>query len=92
MAGIQVIKAIRQDTERFLEAAQIDTTTSHTAYTAWHSEAFTWENHLSEWITGNSPRAPTWKSLVEVLREMGEDLLSRQMEKYLNSEYNVMLI
>ena len=43
---------------------------------------------LYAWAAGKSRRPPTWRSLFELMRELGFEELSQQAEEYLASEYS----
>ena len=49
-----------------------------------------WDDAVDLWIYGHgnwtSERSPTWRELYEVLRELGLEELSQQIEDYLSCE------
>ena len=46
---------------------------------------------LGLWLSGRSPRPPTWRSLLQVLTELGLQELSQQIEDYFQDGFKLLL-
>ena len=82
--GIHVLKSLERLQRQLMKAANVTfTAKADTEYKKLRSV----EIIIRQWTLGdNSPLPPTWRSLYQVLRELGLEELSQQIEEFLCSK------
>ena len=85
--GIQVLASLEALHKELAEAAKITfTARASSVYNGLHSRDAV-EIVIRQWTLGGDPTLPpTWRSLYQVLRELGLEELSQQIEEFLSSE------
>ena len=83
--GIQVLTMLRSCRKKLAEAANV-TFTARASFEFKYS-SLKLEMVIRQWTLGASPALPpTWRSLYQVLRELGLEELSQQIEEFLSGE------
>ena len=84
--GIQVLTSLAACHKKLTEAAKV-TFTGRANFEYKHSSSKL-EIVIRHWTLGENPTLPpTWRSLYQVLRELGLEELSQQIEEFLSGEY-----
>ena len=78
LAQIPIVTALKKVPDQLAEAIGAS------------ADGYGWDDAVDLWIHGygnwTSERSPTWRELYEVLRELGLEELSQQIEDYLSRE------
>ena len=91
VAGIQILSTLAKIPRQLVSVAGVHMD-AHNHWKDYEGTVICIEMIIDEWKPGKSRRPPTWRSLLDVLRELDLKDLSQDLEEYMQGEYEGLMI